>query len=317
MKSLKRGLLGTLLVTVFASALLLGLGMVFRGQGVTAYAEEGTYVPPSNYRVYELSADTWDTRSNYPTNYVAWHFSLSERQEVELAYSYNFSEKCTHYYGLLRLMSSNGEEGSEVWSRVALPGLMPDGSIFYETLTLDAGDYYLLGTLNNSHSDSYYSSFSVKYELPSVSQNPDPEPSAQTVEMHRLYNQYIGEHFYTADTGEKNTLVSKGWTYEGVGWTALWQTGDPVYRLYNPYVPGGDHHYTMNPEEYYALSQLGWTMEGVAWCSAPKDSGVPLYRQYNPYADTGTHNYTANVDERDHLLLVGWRDEGVAWYGVK
>ena len=35
--------------------------------------------------------------------------------------------------------------------------------------------------------------------------------------MHRLYNKYTGEHFYTASGDEKNNLVSKGWNYEGIG----------------------------------------------------------------------------------------------------
>ena len=311
--------LGQSALPIVASVLLfVGLGALISRWTITAYAEGLVYSPPSNYRLFELKSDTWDTRSNYPTEYVAWHLSLDRQQEIELAYSYNYSDECTHYYGNLKLMRADSEEGTQVWSEVFLPSLFPDGTIYYEKLNLDAGDYYLLGTLSNSHSDTYYSSFSVKYEISSASEAPDTKPEQQqTVQMHRLYNQWTGEHFYTADTNEKNSLVSVGWTYEGIGWTALWQSGDPVYRLYNPYVPGGDHHYTMSAEEYYTLSQLGWRMEGVAWGSAPKDSGVPLYRQYNPYASTGTHNYTASKEENDHLVSVGWREEGIAWYGVK
>lgn len=146
--------------------------------------------------------------------------------------------------------------------------------------------------------------------VPSVAQ------AAQAEQMHRLYNKYTGEHFYTADTDEKNQLVSVGWTYEGIGWNAP-TSGDPVYRLYNSYVLGGDHHYTLNKAERDALVVYGWTYEGVGWYSADKEGGVPLYRQYNPYATTGTHNYTADKDENDHLVSVGWKEEGIGWYGVK
>ena len=62
---------------------------------------------------------------------------------------------------------------------------------------------------------------------------PAPEPAAETQEMHRLYNQWTGEHFYTASDVEFETLVTVGWTDEGIGWVAPTE-GDEVYRLYNP-----------------------------------------------------------------------------------
>ncbi|WP_206109053.1 hypothetical protein [Olsenella sp. SW781] len=133
--------------------------------------------------------------------------------------------------------------------------------------------------------------------------------------MHRLYNSYTGEHFYTASAEECDGLVAVGWTDEGLGWIAP-TSGDPVYRLYNPYVAGGDHHYTLSWDEVETLREAGWEYEGVGWRSAPAATGVPLYRQYNPFAKTGTHNYTTSKEERDHLVSVGWRDEGIAWYGV-
>lgn len=134
--------------------------------------------------------------------------------------------------------------------------------------------------------------------------------------MHRLYNPYTGEHFYTADTNERDQLSGIGWTYEGIGWTAPGKSNTPVYRLYNSYAPGGDHHYTMSAQERDELKKAGWTDEGVGWYSDDA-KGVPLYRQYNPYASTGTHNYTADKNENDVLVSKGWREEGVAWYGVK
>lgn len=133
--------------------------------------------------------------------------------------------------------------------------------------------------------------------------------------MHRLYNQYTGEHFYTASDAERDGLVAVGWTYEGVGWVAP-EAGDDVYRLYNPYVPGGDHHYTLSWGEVEVLRAAGWEYEGVGWFSAPAGTGVPIWRQYNPYAQTGTHNYTTSEEENDRLVSAGWREEGVGWYGV-
>ena len=140
-------------------------------------------------------------------------------------------------------------------------------------------------------------------------------PVVRTAAMHRLYNPYTGEHFYTADTAERDHLTGLGWRYEGVGWKAPAKSSTPVYRLYNGHVRGGDHHYTTSASERDHLVSVGWTYEGVGWYSDDA-KGVPLYRQYNPYARTGTHNYTASASENDHLLAVGWRGEGVGWYGV-
>lgn len=140
--------------------------------------------------------------------------------------------------------------------------------------------------------------------------------SLKAVEMYRLYNKWTGEHFYTSKLTEKTDLMKAGWTDEGVGWTAPSTSSEPVYRLYNKYVPGGDHHYTTSVEEKNNCVKAGWTYEGIGWYSDP-DKGVALYRQYNPYAITGSHNYTANVEENDKLVKAGWKAEGIAWYGLK
>lgn len=149
----------------------------------------------------------------------------------------------------------------------------------------------------------------------------DPAPEPVSGSMHRLYNPWTGEHFYTLSTVERDSLVSVGWEYEGEGWVAPSQ-GAEVYRLYNPYVEGGDHHYTLSAFERDSLVRAGWRYEGVGWYSAsdadgnPVTGAVPLWRQYNPYAATGTHNYTTSEVERDSLVAAGWLPEGVAWYGI-
>ena len=154
-------------------------------------------------------------------------------------------------------------------------------------------------------------------------------------EMHRMYNPYTGEHFYTANTNERDQLQGAGWKYEGVAWKAPKASDKPVYRLYNSYVKGGDHHYTMDANERDTLIKAGWTNEGIGWYSAdPYPNGDPILRQYNPFATTGAHNYTASRAERDSLtkttsdtpwgytpsgsyIPYAWLNESVAWYGIK
>jgi|GEM_PF-6255677 len=133
-------------------------------------------------------------------------------------------------------------------------------------------------------------------------------------EMYRLYNKNSGEHFYTASAEEKNALVTAGWNYEGIGWTAPGFSLTPVYRLYNS--NAGDHHYTTSAGEMKALVKAGWNYEGIGWYS-DDNNGTALYRQYNPNAKTGTHNYTTNKKENDALVQLGWKEEGIGWYGVK
>ena len=144
-------------------------------------------------------------------------------------------------------------------------------------------------------------------------------PSAETVgsqAMFRLYNPYTGEHFYTASSSERSSLVGVGWTAEGIGWYAPSKSEEPVFRLYNPYAPGGDHHYTTSVQERDALKSVGWRDEGIGWFSDTAKT-VAILRQYNPYAQTGTHNYTSDKHENDVLVSKGWRAEGVGWYGTQ
>ena len=41
--------------------------------------------------------------------------------------------------------------------------------------------------------------------------------NTDTVNMYRLYNPNSGEHFYTANAGERNHLISIGWYGTGTG----------------------------------------------------------------------------------------------------
>ena len=137
--------------------------------------------------------------------------------------------------------------------------------------------------------------------------------SSSMRKMYRMYNPNSGEHFYTADSYERDHLVSVGWRYEGIGWVAPATSGTPVYRLYNP--NAGDHHYTTSAYERDHLVSVGWRYEGIGWYSDDAES-VPVYRQYNPNARAGAHNFTTDIYENDHLVSVGWREEGIGWYAV-
>lgn len=138
-------------------------------------------------------------------------------------------------------------------------------------------------------------------------------PEAEGVAMLRLYNPYTGEHLFTSDANERDTLVPLGWKYEGEAWKAP-ESGQEVYRLYNPNT--GEHHYTLDTNEYKVLQPLGWKGEGVFFHS-DKDEGTPIYRLFNSHAAAFTHHYTADINEYDVLRKMGWTGEHVGWYGLK
>ena len=151
-----------------------------------------------------------------------------------------------------------------------------------------------------------------------VAQAPATSTTA-SADMYRMYNRNSGEHFYTASTVERDSLVNAGWRYEGVGWRAPETSSAPVYRLYS----GTDHHYTTSAYERDSLVASGWRYEGIGWYSEDAIKDKPLYRQFNPnvnieaiHNNSGSHNYSMSYDEHSFLVGAGWRGEGVAWYAA-
>lgn len=125
-------------------------------------------------------------------------------------------------------------------------------------------------------------------------------------EVHRMYNPNNGEHFYTVDDGERDSLIGAGWVHEGTAWMCP-APEVAVYRMYNP--NSGFHFFTANYEEAEALSKAGWRCEGVPFFVAK--SGSAVYRLYNP--NNGQHHFTTSASERDSLMGAGWVHEGVAF----
>ena len=164
-----------------------------------------------------------------------------------------------------------------------------NGNLIYE-MTIDGVNYYL-----------------------ELSTNITVTTNSNEINMYRLYNPNSGEHFYTSNVAERNTLIGLGWNDEGIGWIAPSYSNTPVYRLYNE--NAGEHHYTMSIGERDALVEAGWKYEGIGWYSDDSQR-VPLYRQYNPNAFANNHNYTTSLRENDDLVALGWRAEAIGWYGL-
>lgn len=83
--------------------------------------------------------------------------------------------------------------------------------------------------------------------------------------MYRLYNQWSGDHFYTANYGEYEHLHSLGWSQEGIAFfSADKDTGAPIHRLFNRWFARDTHLFTTDKSEYDNLVKIGRSGEGIA-----------------------------------------------------
>lgn len=130
-----------------------------------------------------------------------------------------------------------------------------------------------------------------------------------------------GGSFLTTNLTEYNSLVAAGYTGNGVDFYAdpPWSnTGDPIYRLYNPTTY--QHVWTTDQQQRQLDLQAGYNDEGIAFTSispvrqevAPPQGKLLVYRFYIP--QTYSHFWTTDVNERDNMINAGYDYEGVAWY---
>ena len=174
-----------------------------------------------------------------------------------------------------------------------------DYTVSYENNN-GAGTGKVIITGKNNFTGTVTATFNIQAQQP------------ETITTYRLYNPYSGEHLFTQNYSEYQSLKGIGWRQEGLAWVSPKTSNTPVYRLYNPY--SGDHHYTTNKGEYDSLGRIGWNQEGIGFYSAESSDRKPVYRLFNPYVTVGTHHYTTSKDEYDYLGRIGWNQENIGWY---
>ena|GEM_PF-1549872 len=127
--------------------------------------------------------------------------------------------------------------------------------------------------------------------------------------VYRLYNPRNGEHLYTKDLYEATTIASsRGWQWEGVGFTASASKGQAVWRLCD--TSTGLHLWTTDAWERHVLltERTGWSDEGLAWYGA---GPYRMSRLYDP--KTQQHLYTRDANEVRVLTTQrGWTLEAGA-----
>lgn len=112
--------------------------------------------------------------------------------------------------------------------------------LFNSTLTdsLITTDQNEINTLlNGSWEDGY--SFTVS--------------SSASTPVYRLYNPNSGQHYFTTNASERDSLVSLGWKYEKIAFYSGGST--PQYVYYNP----------ANGAHFYGIQMSGTVRQGIAF----------------------------------------------------
>ncbi len=189
--------------------------------------------------------------------------------------------------------SNNGT--AEPWANPNLPKTV--GWQYTSTARID-------GISTNVDVSIFYEGFDEK-KAPDVIIPTLPERSA-----YRLWLA-PNRHLWTASKTEAQGVVSRGWKYEGLGWTFA-KGGTPIHRLLHSRT--NRHLLTTSDHERDMLIASGWKSEGMAGYSEEnRTKQVPVYR----LALGCAHLYTASTHEREGLIRSGWTDEHIAFFGTK
>lgn len=153
-------------------------------------------------------------------------------------------------------------------------------------------------------------------EEPSESEDPAVTETTM-VPIYRLYLPSTGEHLYTSDKNEYDTLYNKyHWGQEGIAWYAP-EDGEAVYRLYQPDLK--NHLYTTDLNEVKVLTTTaGWKLDNNGEPLYYSGGDVSIYRVYNKGL-SGMHHLTTDQNEYNVLTngKYGWTKEGQKLLAVK
>ena len=209
--------------------------------------------------------------------------------------SASYTYESIAFYGKIS-PSSYSREGIAFYSySTQAAGTLP----VYRFINTNTGDHFF--TISENEKNNLINNPSFGYKLEGAGFYANSSQAPDTYPIYRFRHSISGDHFYTANENEKNTLLNNPqWNYilEGTGFYAnKTQINEtlPVYRFYN--ASNGDHFYTISENEKNSISQ------------------VPIYRFIN--RNNGDHFYTASTKEKDGLIANpqwGYAFEGIAFY---
>lgn len=134
----------------------------------------------------------------------------------------------------------------------------------------------------------------------------------ETVDVYRMYNTVSGDHFFTTDINEIDTISgTDSWICEGVFFETF-TVGDPVYRLYNPKI--NQRFYTSDLNEIRVLTtKKGWSLENNGEPMFYSGGNFSIYRLYD--IDSCDHIMTPTLGYYNSLRSTdGIFGENIAFY---
>ncbi len=272
----------------------------------------------------------WSVRKSDGSQFL----TSSETELSSAMYSYGWIDEGIDFYAsstqksgtvpIHRLLNNNTHyytaDQSEYSSLLSAGGWIDEGVPFYvypSTTSTNAshGIYRLYNSSLNQHYwtlDENMKTYLINtgYSLESSPFNTFsglvdlPIPATGRINIYGL-KENVG-HFYTTSLPELESVVKRGYPYDGVLTTASEaNAGTAIYRLQS----AGRHFYTANASERdLAVSKYGYTYEGIGFYL--DDSSAQIYRLDN--TENGGYLYTSNIDDVMALANAnGWAYEDV------
>ena len=141
-------------------------------------------------------------------------------------------------------------------------------------------------------------------------------------EVYRFFNTQSGNHFYSRDEVEANSILTNlpHFRLEGPAFKAADPSNGPtadVFRFFN--TGNGAHLFTQDTDERdFVIANLDhFNFEGVAYQGHPDpvEGSLPLYRFLN--TQTGSHFYTTNENEKNNIIATAsdlYNFENIAYH---
>jgi hypothetical protein len=131
----------------------------------------------------------------------------------------------------------------------------------------------------------------VEAQYPNAPPNSYTPPTNNLTWVYRLFNGQNGDHLYTSDVNEVNTVPAYGFTYEGPAFAISRVAGAGTVPLYRFHLPNGTHALSTSPQ----APSVGYVppegVVGYIWSSAQPGLSA-LYQWYNP--NLGVFFYTTD-----------------------